>query len=338
MALQVRALRAARPFCCHALHRLQPALASRLLPALSTSSVHCLRKRPVGKETFLGINKWYFYQLMPARLMRSFIELWIRKRWKNNRFSTMAEKEKQNIFYRMSQVYALLVWSAVGLGLFVFTRPTSAAQQEEAIRRKEDPLPHEEELAMGGALSFITSLKSPEDLQNSKPLKIYRFKGFSFEGSEDVTLKAKEVAQAMTMGKNESGEPETMKMDFYLRRYNNIPYERRGGPSTAQLKAQFEAEGRNWDIEIDFANRMHSCKTRYNPDGSVGMPIRSRDDFPTLEEVEVVAARTEELELTRADLPAHLQKGRIRRLFEKSDQEGVDEGAQETPDKKELVM
>ena len=35
---------------------------------------------------------------------RSFIELWIRKRWKNNRFSTMAEKEKQNIFYRMSQV------------------------------------------------------------------------------------------------------------------------------------------------------------------------------------------------------------------------------------------
>ena len=108
----------------------------------------------------------------------------------------------------------------------------------------------------------------------------------------------------MTMGKNESGEPEAMKIvstwktlnthdtlsthsihsphtidtldtlsaldtldtlhfqDFYLRRYNNIPYERRGGPSTAQLKAQFEAEGRNWDIEIDFANRMHSCKTR----------------------------------------------------------------------------
>ena len=30
--------------------------------------------------------------------------MWIRKRWKNNRFSTMAEKEKQNIFYRMSQV------------------------------------------------------------------------------------------------------------------------------------------------------------------------------------------------------------------------------------------
>ena len=43
------------------------------------------------------------------------------------------------------------------------------------------PLP-QEELAMGGALSFITSLKSPEELQNSKPLKIYKFKGFSFEG------------------------------------------------------------------------------------------------------------------------------------------------------------
>ena len=53
MALQVRALRAARPFCCHALHRLQPVLESRLLPALSTSSSHCLRKRPMGKETFL---------------------------------------------------------------------------------------------------------------------------------------------------------------------------------------------------------------------------------------------------------------------------------------------
>ena len=53
MALQVRALRATRPFCCHALHRLQPALESRLLPALSTSAVYRLRKRPVAKETFL---------------------------------------------------------------------------------------------------------------------------------------------------------------------------------------------------------------------------------------------------------------------------------------------
>ena len=35
---------------------------------------------------------------------------------------------------------------------------------------------------MGGALSFITSLKSPEELQNSKPIKIYKFKGLSFEG------------------------------------------------------------------------------------------------------------------------------------------------------------
>ena len=35
------------------------------------------------------------------------------------------------------------MWSAVGLGVYIFTRPTSAAQQEEAIRRKEDPLPHE---------------------------------------------------------------------------------------------------------------------------------------------------------------------------------------------------
>ena len=82
----------------------------------------------------------------------------------------------------------------------------------------------------------------------------------------------------------------------------------------------------------------HTCLLRYNPDGSVGKPIRSGDDFPTMEEVEVVVARTEELEDTRADLPAHLQKGRIRRLFEKSDQEGAEGGAQETPDKTELVL
>ena len=66
--------------------------------------------------------------------------------------------------------------------------------------------------------------------------------------------------------------------------------------------------------------------------------MRSREDFPTLEEVEVVAAATEELEETRSDLPKHLQRGRIRRLLGVGEEEAAVEGAGETPDKTEPVL
>lgn len=274
---------------CHALIRLSGSSLCRCqdrIPVafLSTSSVQHLRKAPTPTKTFLGINKWYFLQLMPGTLIRNLIEAWMRRRWKKNRFSTMAEKERQNIFHRLSIAYAFLTWTAVGVAFYIMIQPKTKEQQEQLKRQKENPLPHEAELERGGALWWATTLKTPEDQQDTKKIKVFKMRGFSFGGSEDMTTAVKEVGQAIK--ESETGDMGELDCtDIYLRRWKGIKFERDGGPTPQQLKADIEAKGGNYDLELDIANRRFGITTRYNADGTVGKIVESRDDLPTEEDI-----------------------------------------------------
>jgi len=251
---------------------------------LSTSSVQYLRKAPTPTKTFLGVNKWYWLQLMPGTLIRNLIEAWMRRRWKKNRFSTLEEKERQNIFHRLSVLYAFLTWTGVGLAVAYWMKPKTEEEKEQMRRRRENPLPHEEELNRGGALWWATKLKSPEDQQDTKTVTVFKLRGLSYGGSEDMTLAVKEVGQAIKEGETgDMGELDCT--DIYLRRMKGIKFERDGGPTAQQLKADIEAKGGNYDLELDVANQFFGITTRYNADGSVGKIIQSKEDMPTEEDV-----------------------------------------------------
>lgn len=62
---------------------------------------------------------------------------------------------------------------------------------------------------------------------------------------------------AMSGGFEEGGD------DFYLRKWLGIPFEPHGGPSPEKLRQQLEAEGKNYDIAMDAANRVYGVITRW---------------------------------------------------------------------------
>jgi hypothetical protein len=189
----------------------------------------------------------------------------------------------------LRQFYALSVWTGVGYVTWVATRPLTPEQKEE--QTEEERLRREaggfDEIKEGSAMWWVTTLKSPEQMQNTEGIKVFRFKGLSYRGSEDLTLATKEAGQTATanmLGGKDVGL--TGREDIYLRRYHQIPMAWDGGPSPAQLMADFKAEGRNYELEMDFANRAFGITTRYNADGTVGKMVETVADMPTVEEVE----------------------------------------------------
>jgi len=245
---------------------------------LSTSKILQLRKAPQNNGKIFGINKWVWLQLKPANLMRSLIEAWMRRKWKNNRFSTMAEKERQNLFHRVSVLYAFITWTGVIVAGYIALTPKSKELKEEIAS-----LPHQEELDKGGALWWVSTLKSPDELQNTKSTTVFRFKGGSYRGSEDIALKAKEVGQEIKA--DITGGSETGCDDVYLRKVWKIKYERDGGPTNQQLREQLAAQGYDYELALSNANRQFGIKTRYNKDGTVGKIIHSEAEKATVEDV-----------------------------------------------------
>ena len=51
--------------------------------------------------------------------------------------------------------------------------------------------------------------------------------------------------------------------DHWLRKFIGVKQVRDGGPSPEQLRKDLEAQGKNYELTLDFANRAHGVATRY---------------------------------------------------------------------------
>ena len=161
------------------------------------------------------------------------------------------------MFHRLSVAYAIIAWTGLGVGVFLLFSP------KEAIMSNDEALPYQGDIDKGGAFYWINSLKTPDEMQDLKGMKIVKFQGLKYEGVEDVTIKVKELGQ-------EKARRAQVTPDFYLRKKYAIDQVVDGGPTVEEVRARFEAEGKDYMLELDFANQIYRAKTRYNPDGTVG--------------------------------------------------------------------
>lgn len=160
------------------------------------------------------------------------------------------------------------------------------------MKASEPKTPHDNMMKEGGALWWAATLKSPEEMQNTKSLKVIRMKGLSYEGVVDITKETKETGQALKA--HLTGGSETGVDDHWLRKFIGVKQVRDGGPSPEQLRKDLEAQGKNYELTLDFANRAHGVTTRYNKDGSVGPQIVRVEDLPTKEETMAQQKETEQ--------------------------------------------
>ena len=70
-----------------------------------------------------------------------FLKAWIRKRFRPETFGPTQEY-RQSMFHRMSFVYALSAWTAVGCGIYLMMNE----DKEKIDDKKEDALPHQEDI------------------------------------------------------------------------------------------------------------------------------------------------------------------------------------------------
>jgi len=218
---------------------------------LHTTECCLLRKAPQPKKMF-GIDQMWRYVPWPSLLLKAIV----RKKMKPETLGP-TEAHRRSAFHRLSLAYVALTWTCVGIGFYVIYN-----QSSESEKTKGD-LPHQEEISRGGALYWIQALKTPDEMLNTKKTQVVKFKGLSYEGIEDVTVQAKEIGQAKNKIIEESD-------DFYLRKRLSIPQESEGGPSNSELREQFKSEGRDFELELDIANRLNRRYTHYNSDGTVG--------------------------------------------------------------------
>jgi len=262
----------------------------QLRSSICTSTVRELRKRPNKGGLLGGDRGWLIVALSPFRLIRDLVDAFARRRLRNTRFETFEDSYRRSIYHRLAQAYAVLTWTGVGLAIFLYTRPKTDEQLAEKANRPKTP--HDEMLNAGGALWWASTLKSPEEMQNTKSLQVIRMKGLSYEGMVDITRETKETGQALKA--HITGGFETGADDHYLRKFIGVKLIHEGGPSPEQLRKDLEAQGKNYDLSLDFANRAYGITTRYNKDGTVGLQIRSHDDLPTRDEISSKQKETEE--------------------------------------------
>jgi len=231
----------------------------------------------------LQILHWSFYLMRPSH----WIKAMFRKKFKQEDFSPNEEYRK-SMFHRISLLYVGIVWTGIGALLIMTVNPNIKKEKKEAP--EGDELPNQAELNRGGALWWLNSLKSPEEMMNTPGVKVVKLSGLSYTGTEDVTVKMKEIAQERTRKiRDLSGN--SVSNDFYLRHYQKIPLEQNGGPSNQELRDQFARDGRDFELELDFANRLFHMKTYYNDDGSVGAFIiedpNNADDNTHVQDVDI---------------------------------------------------
>jgi len=241
----------------HSLHR-APLAPFFVFPkaALATSALRCLRKPATRKGTFLGVERWYFLDIAPLRALRAMAEVLVRRITGNTRLSTMDDAARHRVLNKTAKFYALMAWTAVGVGFIAVTRPKTEEQKAWDKEHKKTPY---EEAREGSALWWVSTLKTPEQLQNTQGITVYRQKGFSLE-KEDITLQSKEMGQRIK--ESMTGGSQTGTEDIYLRKYIGVKQVRDGGPSNEQLRADMAAEGKNYELHLDWANRAHGVRTR----------------------------------------------------------------------------
>lgn len=227
---------------------------------LHTSQTFCLRKAQV-KGRLLGVEQAWRFIPWPSYLLKAMI----RKRISPEKLGP-TEAHRKSIFHRLSIVYVLLSWSAVGIGLYLLFLP-----RKELTKEEKDMLPHQAEIDKGGAMYWSQALKSPDEMMDMKRVRVMKFSGFSYKGTEDVTNNLKEIGQAKEI------QLTSVSDDFYLRKKKGILPEEEGGPTNKELRAQFAAEGKDFELELDWANQRAKRRTNYNPDGTVGSFLSMSD-------------------------------------------------------------
>lgn len=227
---------------------------------LHTSQTFCLRKAQI-KGKFMGVDQWWRFIPWPSYLIKAMI----RKRIKPEDLGPN-EAHRKSIFHRLSILYVLLTWSALGLVFYWLSKPKKEPTQEE-----KDMLPHQAEIDRGGAMYWAQALKSPDELLDMKRVRVMKISGFSYKGTEDVTMNLKEI------GQEKERKLSSVSDDFYLRKRKGILSEAKGGPSNQELREQFKAEGKDFELELDWANMRSRRRTNYNPDGTVGSFVTMSD-------------------------------------------------------------
>jgi hypothetical protein len=208
-----------------------------------------------------GIDQWWRYIPWPSYLLKAII----RKRIKPEDLGP-DEAHRRSLFHRLSYLYVFLTWSALGLGIYWMTLPKKKPTQDE-----KDMLPHQAEIDKGGAMYWAQALKSPDELLDMRRVRVAKFSGFSYKGTEDVTMNLKEI------GQEKERQMTSVSDDFYLRKRKGILTEAKGGPSNQELREQFKAEGKDFELELDWANMRARRRTNYNPDGTVGAFVTQSD-------------------------------------------------------------
>jgi len=239
-----------------------------MVPSLCfhTTQTHNLRKAPKTSWKIFGIQ--WAYLPWPSY----FIKAIIRRRMKPEVLGP-DEAHRKSIFHRLSLLYVLLAWTGAGVGIWVMSRPKTQDEVDEEKRIKA--LPYQDEIDKGGAMWWINALKTPDDMQDMKKLQIIKFSGFSYKGTEDVTVKAKEIGQERNRRDREMVEESD---DYFLRKRMDIKLEKDGGPTNQQLREQYKAEGKDYELELDFSNLKYKKRTNYNADGTVGS-YSTKEDF-----------------------------------------------------------
>jgi len=252
--------------CLVMVHSMSP---SSTIPRMSlhTSQPVFLRKAPQARKMF-GIDMWWRYIPWPSYLIKAII----RKKMNPEKLGP-TEAHRKSAFHRLSILYGLLTWSALGFGVIWLCQPRVEPPPE--VKRK---VPYQSEIDNGGAMWWINALKTPEDMLDTRSVKIIKMSGFSYKGTEDVTLKLKEIGQEKIRQVNEESD------DYFLRLRNEIPLEREGGPSNQELREQYKAEGRDFELELDYANIRNKRRTNYNADGTVGA-FMDKEDYDRAKEV-----------------------------------------------------
>jgi hypothetical protein len=142
------------------------------------------------------------------------------------------------------------------------TSPRWYHSDEFGKKVADETTPYGDEINKGGALYYQNYLKRTDEMVDTENVRIMKFKGLSYMGSEDVTEKVREIGRHRL---NEAANS-----DIMLRKYRKIALESKGGPTPEELKKQIEAGGENYEIALDMANRAYGVRTRYNEDGTVG--------------------------------------------------------------------
>jgi len=230
---------------------------------IHTTHTACLRKAPKSGK-FLGIDTWWRYLPWPSYLIKALI----RKKMNPEKLGP-DEEYRKSIFHRLSVFYAFVTW--FGLGLAVYWMVKVRPKENEMIEKEKENLPYQQEIDKGGAMWWINALKTPEEMQDLKQVKVVKLSGLSYQGTEDVTVKAKEIGQQRAREIYEKSD------DYYLRKRYQILPEEKGGPTNQEIRDQFKAEGKDYELELDWANNRAGRRTHYNPDGTVGSFMTSTE-------------------------------------------------------------